>query len=56
VVLAGQVPLSVQDVQQFCDGRLARYKFPRHLVILDELPRTATGKVAVGQLRGAASK
>ncbi len=56
VVLAGQVSLSVQDVQQFCDGRLARYKFPRHLVILDELPRTATGKVAVGQLRGAALK
>jgi fatty-acyl-CoA synthase len=33
------------------DGRLARYKLPKRIVIVDELPRTASGKVRKADLR-----
>jgi acyl-CoA synthetase (AMP-forming)/AMP-acid ligase II len=32
-------------------ARLARYKHPEHLVVLDELPRNTSGKVVKGLLR-----
>jgi fatty-acyl-CoA synthase len=32
-------------LQRFLEGRLARYKWPRHWHRLDALPRTALGKV-----------
>ena len=34
----------------WCRERLAAYKYPRSVVILDRLPRNATGKVAKAQL------
>ena len=33
------------------DGRIARYKLPKNVVIVDELPRTASGKVRKAELR-----
>ncbi|MFG3558392.1 long-chain fatty acid--CoA ligase [Micromonospora sp. NPDC047557] len=33
------------------DGRIARYKLPKNVVIVDELPRTASGKVRKADLR-----
>ncbi|MEO7015374.1 MAG: p-hydroxycinnamoyl-CoA synthetase, partial [Leifsonia sp.] len=33
------------------DGRVARYKIPKSTVIVDELPRTASGKVRKQELR-----
>ncbi|GAA3015284.1 acyl-CoA synthetase [Microbacterium aurantiacum] len=33
------------------DGRLARFKLPKRVVVVDELPRTASGKVRKAQLR-----
>jgi len=33
-------------------GNLARYKVPREVVFLDELPRNATGKVLKRELTG----
>ena len=33
------------DLQAFLDERLARYKLPRSIVLLDELPLTAIGKL-----------
>ncbi|MFY1699814.1 MULTISPECIES: acyl-CoA synthetase [unclassified Solwaraspora] len=38
-------------VREFLDGRIARYKMPKNLVIVDELPRTASGKVRKAELR-----
>ena len=35
----------------FCDGKLARYKIPKHVQTIDELPRNAAGKVLKRQLR-----
>lgn len=35
----------------FCARHLARYKVPTEVVLLDELPRNATGKVLKAPLR-----
>jgi len=37
--------LSEQDVKDYVRGRLARFKVPRDVVFVDELPRNPTGKV-----------
>lgn len=37
--------VQAEEVRQFCEGKLARFKMPKEIEILDELPRNATGKV-----------
>lgn len=39
-----------EALRAHCDGRLARYKHPRHLRVYRELPRSALGKVLREQL------
>jgi len=39
-----------EDLKQHVRERLANYKVPRDVVVLDELPRNATGKIARAQL------
>jgi long-chain acyl-CoA synthetase len=39
-------------VRQHCASRLARFKQPSRIVVVDELPLTVTGKVQKGRLRG----
>lgn len=48
--------ISLQDIHTFCEGKLARFKFPKELEILSELPRNATGKVLKTVLRKNAIK
>jgi acyl-CoA synthetase (AMP-forming)/AMP-acid ligase II len=43
--------LSEEDVKQFVKSNLARYKVPREVVFLEELPRNATGKVLKRELK-----
>jgi len=45
VVLAEGADLDVDGVRDYVKSNLARYKVPREVVFLDELPRNATGKV-----------
>lgn len=33
------------------DGKLSRYKLPKVVVVVDQLPRTASGKVRKADLR-----
>jgi fatty-acyl-CoA synthase len=33
------------------DGRVARYKIPKSMVMVDDLPRTASGKIRKADLR-----
>jgi long-chain acyl-CoA synthetase len=40
-----------EELVAFCKDRLAAYKYPRQLVILDEIPKTVTGKVLRRELR-----
>jgi fatty-acyl-CoA synthase len=37
--------LDADAVREFCAGRLAHYKVPRYVVVVDEFPMTVTGKV-----------
>jgi acyl-CoA synthetase (AMP-forming)/AMP-acid ligase II len=36
--------LGLDEVAAYCEGRLARYKLPRHLVTVDRIARTPPGK------------
>jgi fatty-acyl-CoA synthase len=51
VVVRPGTALTLDDLRAFCSERIARYKAPRSLVVLDELPRNTTGKVAKPALR-----
>jgi fatty-acyl-CoA synthase len=53
VVLREGAELSEAEVQQYVKENLARYKAPREVVFLDELPRNATGKVLKRELQAA---
>jgi long-chain acyl-CoA synthetase len=41
----------VESILAHCRGRLAKFKVPRMLDIVEELPRTQTGKINRGRLR-----
>ncbi|MDJ0458503.1 o-succinylbenzoate--CoA ligase [Arthrobacter sp. NQ7] len=43
--------LTGDELRSFLDGRLARYKIPKSLVVIDEMPRTASGKIRKMELR-----
>jgi fatty-acyl-CoA synthase len=49
VVAAGG--LTVDSVLEFLGERLARFKLPKQIVFLEELPRTPYGKVVKGELK-----
>ena len=36
---------SVEEIREFCRGKLAHYKIPRYVRFVDEFPMTVTGKV-----------
>jgi fatty-acyl-CoA synthase len=50
VVRNGSAP-GLDDLRQHCEGRLARYKQPHRLEIVDQLPRNVTGKISKEELR-----
>jgi fatty-acyl-CoA synthase len=37
--------LTAEELRAFCDGRIARYKIPRYVKLVDGFPLTVTGKV-----------
>ena len=45
-------PALTEELQRFAQSRLPTYKNPRRIEFMDELPRTATGKVQRFKLRG----
>jgi fatty-acyl-CoA synthase len=47
----GAEPLTAQDVRAFATGKLAHYKIPRYVQIVDEFPMTVTGKVRKVEMR-----
>jgi len=52
VVPRAEATLTEDDVKLHVRSSLERYKVPRDVVFLDELPRTATGKVLRRRLAG----
>jgi acyl-CoA synthetase (AMP-forming)/AMP-acid ligase II len=51
VVTRNGTTLGAAAVQEYVKSNLARYKVPREVVFIDELPRNATGKVLKRELR-----
>nr|WP_239028596.1 AMP-binding protein [Pseudonocardia acidicola] len=47
----GAPELTAEAVREFADGKLAHYKIPRHVVVVDEFPMTVTGKVRKVEMR-----
>jgi fatty-acyl-CoA synthase len=43
--------LTAEEVKQFVRSNLARFKVPRDVIFLDELPRNPSGKVLKRRLR-----
>jgi long-chain acyl-CoA synthetase len=41
---------SAGELSDYCQGHLAHFKFPRRVIILEELPKGATGKVLKAEL------
>ncbi len=52
IIVAPEHP-DIDAIVEFCRERLAGYKVPRSVEIVDELPRNATGKILKHQLRAA---
>ena len=48
---AGAAPLTSEALRAFCTGKLAHYKIPRYVQVLDEFPMTVTGKIRKVELR-----
>jgi acyl-CoA synthetase (AMP-forming)/AMP-acid ligase II len=51
VAVVVRQPLDLTQLREFCQGRIANFKQPEHLVVLAELPITDFGKVDRKELR-----
>ena len=47
----GAEPISAESLRAFCRGKLAHYKIPRYVHLVDEFPMTVTGKVRKVEMR-----
>ncbi|MBM7415494.1 MULTISPECIES: AMP-binding protein [Nocardiaceae] len=47
----GARDLTADEVREFCRGKLAHYKVPRYVHVMDSFPMTVTGKVRKIELR-----
>ncbi|MFX0152455.1 MAG: long-chain fatty acid--CoA ligase [Candidatus Hodarchaeota archaeon] len=56
VVLKDDETASEEEIMEFCKGRIARFKIPRKVRFIDELPKSAIGKVLHRELRDAVWK
>ncbi|HVD29907.1 MAG TPA: AMP-binding protein, partial [Mycobacteriales bacterium] len=47
----GVEPLTADALRAFCSGKLAHFKIPRYVHVVDEFPMTVTGKVRKVEMR-----
>ncbi len=50
-VREGAPELTVEALREFAAGKLAHYKIPRYVLVVDEFPMTVTGKVRKVEMR-----
>jgi fatty-acyl-CoA synthase len=43
--------MDLEELRAYCEGKLARHKRPKHLMLVDEFPLTGSGKVQKFKLR-----
>ena len=51
VILNSGVNVTAPDLIEFCRGKLASFKVPRHVLFVKEFPMTSSGKVQKFRLR-----
>jgi fatty-acyl-CoA synthase len=47
----GAETITAEALREFCTGKLAHYKIPRYVHVVDEFPMTVTGKIRKIQMR-----
>jgi fatty-acyl-CoA synthase len=47
----GSEPLTADGLRGFCHGKLAHYKVPRYVHVVEDFPMTVTGKIRKVQMR-----
>ncbi|MFD6875512.1 MULTISPECIES: AMP-binding protein [unclassified Streptomyces] len=52
----GAEPLTADAVRAYCHGRLAHFKIPRYVHVVDEFPMTVTGKIRKVEMRAVAAR
>ena len=40
-----------EEIREFCNGKIARYKIPRYVKMTSEFPMTVTGKIQKFKMR-----
>ena len=48
--------VDTESVRAFCSGRIAHFKVPRYVIVVDEFPMTVTGKIQKYLLRETATE
>jgi len=51
VKLEPDARLTPEDIRDFCQGKIAAYKIPKHVKIVDSFPMTVTGKIQKFKMR-----
>jgi long-chain acyl-CoA synthetase len=51
VLLREGVNVTPEEIREFCSKKLARYKIPKHIRFVENLPKTTTGKLLKKELQ-----
>jgi fatty-acyl-CoA synthase len=51
IILKDGVTLNEEDVQDYCRGKISRFKIPKYIFFLKQYPMTASGKIQKYKLR-----
>jgi len=51
VVLRPGASLDLDEAREYCVGKIATYKIPTHLEVVDDFPKNSTGKIVKHELR-----
>jgi fatty-acyl-CoA synthase len=47
----GAEPMTAESLRQYCTGKLAHYKVPRYVKVVEDFPMTVTGKIRKIEMR-----
>ncbi len=51
IILEEGAKMEPEDVQEFCRGKIARYKIPKYVFFIDQFPLTGSGKIQKFKLK-----
>ena len=51
VKLKADAATTPEEIRAFCKGKIASFKIPKHVKIVDEFPMTVTGKIQKFRMR-----